>query len=110
MTQEFFRLAVPEVGLSIEQNTENVPQDGKYHVLKQGAIVASYPSLKRARERLQRLKDEAGFVPQSAREDEAGDELASKEHVERLLDAHGRYWGASHKFRGKGGRGGRGGV
>ena len=110
MPDEFFRLAIPEAGLSIEQNTESVPHDGKYHVLQQGAIVASYPSLKKARDRFQQLKQEAGYSPRKADEPSEGDDLASKEHVERLLDAAGRYWGDSHRFRGKGGRGGRGGV
>ena len=110
MPDEFFRLAIPEVGLSIEQNTESVPHDGKFHVLQHGAIVASYPSLKKARGRFQQLKQEAGYSPHQADEASAGEDLASKEHVERLLDAAGRYWGASHQYRGKGGRGGRGGV
>ena len=107
MADAFFRLDVPEIGLSIEQNTENVPHDGRYHVVKAGAIVASYPSLKRARDRLQKLKEEAGYQPTL---DAAAEKSPAKEHVERLMDAASSYWGASHKFRGGGGKGGRGGI
>jgi len=103
----FFRLDVPEISLSIEQNTENVPHDGRYHVVKDGVILASYPSLKRARDRLQKLKDEAGYQPT---QDNAAEKSPAKEHVERLMDAASSYWGASHKFRGGGGKGGRGGI
>lgn len=110
MTQAFFRLAIPDAGLSIEQNTENVPNDGKYHIVKNGAVVASYPSLKRARDRFQKLKDEVGYRPVRPDAAAQGEDLAAKEHIERLLDAASSYWGSSHKYRSGGGRGGRGGV
>ena len=108
MAEAFFKLALAEMDLAIEQGTERVPHDGRYHILQQGSVVASYPSLKRARDRFQQLKEEAGYRPPSA--DEEGQDLANKEHIERVLDAATSYWEASHKFRGRGGRGGRGGV
>ncbi len=108
MADAFFRLDVTEIGLSIEQNTENVPHDGRYHVVKAGVVVASYPSLKRARDRLQKLKEEAGYQP--SQNAGAAEKMPAKEHVERLMDAASSYWGASHKFRGGGGKGGRGGI
>ena len=105
--ESFFRLDVPEIGLSIQQNTEDVPRDGKFHIMRDGAVVASYPSLKRARDRLQKLKEEAGYQPQQNVDAEG---VAAKEHVERLMDAASSYWSASHRFRGGGGKGGRGGI
>jgi hypothetical protein len=107
MADAFFRLALPDASLSIEQNTENVPNDGKFHVLQNGSVIGSFPSLKRARDRFQQLKEETGYQP-PIRDD--GDNLANREHIERVLDAATGYWDASHKFRGRGGRGGRGGV
>lgn len=110
MAQEFFRLAIPEAGLSIEQNTETVPHDGKYYVLQGGAVVAGFPTLKKARERFQQLKEACGFQPRVTPQDESGEDRANKEHIERMLDAASGYWSQSHKYRGGGGRGGRGGV
>ena len=110
MSQDFFRLAIPEVGLSIERNTGDVPDDGKFHVLQQGNIVGSYPSLKRARPHFQKLKEEAGYHSQLVADNSAGQDLANKEHVERFLDAASSYWSQSHRYRSGGGRGGRGGV
>lgn len=112
MAETTFRLAIPEAGLSIEQNTEHVPHDNKYYVLRDGAVVAGYQALKKAREKLQQLKDEVGFKPAAAAPtpEGTGDELANREHIERLLDAASSYWSQSHKHRGGGGRGGRGGV
>ncbi len=110
MADKSFRLAIPEAGLSIEQNTEQVPHDNKYYVLRDGTAVGAYLALKKAREKLQQLKDEVGFKPASQAADGSGDEQANREHIERLLDAASSYWSQSHKHRGGGGRGGRGGV
>ena len=108
VAEAFFRLALAGSGLSIEQNTENVPKDGRYHIVQNGTVVASYPSLKRARDRFQQIKEEVGYRPPSA--DPEGADKANREHIERVLDAATSYWDTSHKFRGRGGRGGRGGV
>lgn len=110
MATKTFRLAVPEAGLSIEQNTEQVPNDGRFYVVQAGRVVGGYPLLKKAREKLQQLKDEVGFTPQAAATAGTGEDRANREHVERLLDAATSYWSQSHKYRGGGGRGGRGGV
>ena len=110
MAEKTFRLAVPEAGLSIEQNTEAVPHDGKFYVLRDGKVVGGYPALKKARERLQQLKDEIGFKPAETAGDQSAEERANREHVERLLDSATSYWSQAHKYRGGGGRGGRGGV
>lgn len=109
MANDFFRMNLPDLALSIEQNTENVPQDGRFHVIHNGVDLGSYPNLKRAREHFQKIKDAAGFQAPGA-EPPGGAGAANKEHIERLLDAASSYWSQSHKFRSGGGRGGRGGV
>lgn len=110
MAEKTFRLAVPEAGLAIEQNTEHVPHDNRYYVLRNGTVVVGYPALKKAREKLQQLKDEMGFKPPEPAAEGSAEERANREHIERLLDAASSYWSQSHKYRGGGGRGGRGGV
>jgi hypothetical protein len=43
-----FRQTIPALGLSIEAATENVPDDGRYHVLDAGVILRSFKSLRGA--------------------------------------------------------------
>ena len=43
-----YRVATPALGLSVEQGTPAAPDDGRYHVLFQGELVASYRSEKKA--------------------------------------------------------------
>lgn len=35
-TGDSYKHYIPDIGLSIEKNTENVPQDGKYYLLRDG--------------------------------------------------------------------------
>ena len=50
-------------GISIEQDTANVPNDGKYYVLKDGEIVANYKNLKAANEMYRKLVEDKGLPP-----------------------------------------------
>lgn len=110
MPKEFYRHRLPEGDLSIERNTPSVPQDGRFHILMKGTIVASFRSLRQAEARFAELKRELG-IPQSKKssEQEQRDPIA-REHIERLLDAAEAYWSESHRYRKRGGPGGRGGV
>ena len=108
MPKEFYRHRLPQAGLSIERNTPSVPQDDRFRVLLKGTIVASFRSLKKAEARFNDLKRELG-VPQPKKQQQRKD-LAGKEHIERLLDDAEAYWSESHRYRQRGGRGGRGGV
>ncbi len=53
-----FRQGVPELGLSIESGTENVPDDGSYHVVHHGRVVFSSASKVKALREYQRRRDE----------------------------------------------------
>jgi hypothetical protein len=50
-------------GISIEQNTQNVPEDSRYYVLEEGKIVKHFRSLKAAQVVYQKLVDEKGLQP-----------------------------------------------
>ncbi len=39
-----YRHYVPKIDLSIERNTNNVPDDGRFHVVKGKKVVHSFPS------------------------------------------------------------------
>ena len=104
---ETYKHYIPEIKLSIERNTGNVPKDGKFYVVKEGEIVKSFKSRKIAEELFQKLVSESGFKP-------------NKEHdgkIDPMTEASERYamekdifWAEGPKYKGKGGRGGRGGV
>jgi hypothetical protein len=92
--------------LSVEQGTEQVPHDGRYYVLKDRKVLASFRSLKQAQELFQKVVRESGYKPVVEQSRKSPGELAA----DRYLDAKDWYWAESHKYREKGGRGGRGGV
>ena len=48
----------PRANLSIECNTSRVPSNGKYYVLKDGKVIATFRTLKAARQCYQKLVDE----------------------------------------------------
>ncbi len=50
MTTRFYRQSVPGLGLSIECATDSVPDDGKYHVIRNGQTLGSFRALKPAQQ------------------------------------------------------------
>ena len=104
---EYYRHLLPKLHLSIEKYTKNVPNDGKYHIVKDGIIIANYRKKKEAEERFYevirennyKFEDETKYVVNSA-----------EESIERYLMAKDVFWAEGPKYKSKGGRGGRGGV
>lgn len=107
MGSEPYKQYIPDLQLSIEKDTQNVPSDGCYYVVRAGTIRGKYRSLRKAEELFHALVKESGYKPKS---EKAKAKTAPELSIERYLDAKDLYWAESHKFRGKGGRGGRGGV
>lgn len=60
---EMYRQLNQRAGISIEQNTGSVPEDGRYYVLKEGKIVKHFHSLKAAQTVYQKLVDEKNLPP-----------------------------------------------
>lgn len=64
-----FRQSFPDLGLSLERGTENVPDDGRYHLSIHGEIVESFgaerSALKAYETLRQRLIIETGWSPDS---------------------------------------------
>lgn len=50
-------------GLSIEQGTPNVPDDGKYYVIYQGEIVGKFRSLKQAEKLYREILSQLDLPP-----------------------------------------------
>ena len=98
---ELYRQYIPDLDLSIERYTEAVPSDGKYHVLRKGAIVGSFRQLKQAQEAFRKLVQESGFKPKPLKRSGSAAQLMTDQY----LDAKDLYWADSYKHRPKGGRG-----
>ena len=96
----FFRQSVPPIGLSIERHTPNVPSDGWYHVVLQGAIKGSFRQKRQAEQLYRSILAESGYKPPKV------DRTAERnETVERYLDDIEGYWLDSHKHVRRGGKG-----
>lgn len=103
---EIYRHYVPNIGLSVERNTDNVPDDGRFHIVKGKKVIQSFRSRKLAEEKFRQLLKESGFKPKPA----PIESTPLSESVERYAIAKAIFWAEGPKYRRKSGRGGRGGV
>ena len=106
MTSGSYRQYIPNLGLSIKRHTEAAPSDGKYHVVKNGEILGSFRSLKQAQEMFKQCVQDSGYKPSLPQPSKPVSQIMTEQYME----AKGLYWADSYKYRGGGGRGGRGGV
>ena len=106
MNSDAYRQYIPAINLSIERFTEQVPNDGQYHVRNDGKIVGSFRSLKQAQAMFKELVQASGYKTSPPERGKTASEIMT----ERYMDAKDLYWANSHKHRSGGGRGGRGGV
>ena len=98
---------IPKLELSIERNTVNVPNDGRFYVVKAGKVLQNFRSRKLAEEKFRELVKESGFKPEEQPTEKMN---PIDEAAERYAMAKDIFWAEGPKYRGKGGRGGRGGV
>lgn len=104
---ERYRHFIPKIDLSIEKNTSNVPNDGRFHIVKAGRVIQSFRSRKLAEERFRQVLAESGFKPEPPRPEQIN---PVDESMERYAMAKDMFWAEGPKYRKTGGRGGRGGV
>ena len=102
----YYRRYIPAINLSLEKDSNNVPNDGKYHILHDGKVVAGFKNHKQADEYFEQLVKASGYKPPKATIDKHN---SAQESIERYLDAKAVFY-AVGPIRKKGGRGGRGGV
>jgi hypothetical protein len=105
---ERYKHFIPNLDLSIERNTANVPNDGRFHIVKVGTVVQSFRSRKLAEEKFRQLLAESGFKPELPPHSDKINPL--DESTERYFMAKNIFWAEGPISRKKGGRGGRGGV
>jgi hypothetical protein len=102
----YYKRYIPGIRLSLVKGTGNVPNDGKYYVLQNEKIIASFRSQKEADKRFEELVVESGY---KANVSAKGENTPTQASIERYLDAKALFY-AIGPIRKKGGRGGRGGV
>jgi len=74
-----YRQLNERAGISIEQGTDKVPDDNKYHVIQDCKIVGSFRSLKQAEVVYRKLVTEKNLPPLSTEKKPSKEELAKRE-------------------------------
>ena len=87
--------------LTIEKGTERTPDRFRYHVMRGGAIVASYRGLPQAQALFRQLRDELGWRPPPVEAFSPEERMRREKAAQDRLD-YLEYWGSSHKFKGAG--------
>lgn len=103
----YYKSYIPDIKLSLEKGTNLVPNDGRYYVVRDGCIIDSFASLKQADGKFKQLVAESGYKPATLQNTKpnAGDET-----IERYLTSKAIFWAEGPRYKGKRGKGGRGGV
>jgi len=104
---ERYRHFVPAISLSIEKNTGNVPNDGKFYLVKAGMVIQSFRSRRLAEERFRQMLVESGYRPEWKPSKSIN---PLDESMERFFTSKEVFWAEGPKSMKKGGKGGRGGV
>jgi len=77
-----YRQYIESANLSLEKDTNNVPKDNKYHVIKDDTVIYSYVSLKAAQTKFNDLKPE---VKNELTKNADKTEILTKEKKRRCL-------------------------
>ena len=80
---------VPAINLSIEKNTKRVPQDNKYHVVREGQIVGSHRYKKNAEKQFYELLQASGYKPAS---NDTENTNPLKESVDNYIQSKTLFW------------------
>jgi hypothetical protein len=103
----YYKHYIPDIELSIERGTDQIPNDGKFYIISKRHVIDSFKTRKQAEEKFRQLVSESGYKPNTLEEKKlnAGDET-----IERYLISKAIFWAEGPKYKDKRGRGGRGGV
>jgi hypothetical protein len=98
------RRYVPGLDFSLERGTDLVPDDGRYYIVRNGAVIASFRSERAAVGRYKEMIAEAGGYPaqqESGLTPEERRAILIKESINKRLDLAEDYWtAASRKHKG----------
>jgi hypothetical protein len=81
VSQDPYRQILPDLGLSIERFTENVPADGQWHLLRDGVEVGRFRTLKAAQAAWQQIVRQSGWQAKPLSVD--AEDVRRREQAER---------------------------
>lgn len=97
-----FMQGITAIDLWVKRATPDVPNDGKYHIVQQGVIVASYRGEARAITKYRELVAQSGYTPPPLTNTGAA-EAARRENLERGFNEAEDYWNTTGAYRKRGG-------
>jgi len=100
-----FVQGIEPIDLWVKKGTPDVPDDGKFHVVHQGKIVASYRRETQAVIEYRRLVKEISYTPDPSLAKPPDLEAATRAYIEYQMNAEEEFWAAAHSHRHKGGWG-----
>jgi uncharacterized glyoxalase superfamily metalloenzyme YdcJ len=107
-----FRQEVPDIGLSVEQGTSSVPDDGRFHVVVDGRVVFSSKVRSAALTRYRGLRDD--LLQKAGTKQRPSDPAEMKRREREFFDLEAVMSESMRQrtmnARRKGGKGGSGGV
>jgi len=98
-----YRQIHPRANLSIECNSDRVPADGKYYILRDGSTIASFRTIKAAQARYNQLIEEMTLPPLQKQETKLSKQQILEEYYSRVSNnaLFGTSWGSKSKKTGR---------
>lgn len=84
--------------VSLERETENVPHDGRFHVLVSGKIVKSLRSQKGALQAYKEAIKATGKTPPPKENESSSAQALQAEENQRQFYLSATYWAVSHDY------------
>jgi hypothetical protein len=84
--------------VSLERDTDNVPHDGRFHVLVGGKIVNSLRSQKAALQAYKEAIKATGKTPPAKESEGSRSQVLQAEENQRQFYLSAMYWGTSHDY------------
>lgn len=103
----YYKRYIPDISLSLEKGTKDVPNDGKYYLLKDGTIIGKFTLLNKANEKFKEILVISGYKPKHILDTKIN---PGEESIDRYIISKSIFWAEGPKYKDKRGRGGRGGV
>lgn len=96
---DFFLARTEWAGVSLERATDNVPHDGRFHILVDGKIVKSVKSQPAAMKAYKEaIAGTSRQPPPRESEELSAAEIAAAEENARQFYLSEMYWGSSHNY------------
>ena len=94
-----FKMLADGLDISLQQYTNDVPNDGKYYLLKGKEIIKSYRGKSQAIKAFRTYLKEVGYEPPDSKKDVDAKDLLNSEKDDMEFYRSEMYWGSSHQYR-----------